>query len=664
MTTTVAPPDFDPVSAPAQRVRRRSWGRSRERTALAALLGATATLYLVGLSRSGWANQFYAAAAQAGSRSWKAFLFGSLDASNFITVDKPPAALWVMDASVKLFGVNSWAILVPQALEGVAAVALLYAAVRRVSGPTAGLLAGAALATTPVAALMFRFDNPDALLVLLMTAAAYATVRAIDGARSRWLVLAGALLGFAFLTKMLQGLLVVPAFAVAYLIAAPAPLARRVRHTLLAGAALAVSAGWWIVLVEVWPAGARPYIGGSNSNSVLQLIFGYNGVGRLTGADNNGNVTGGTGGFSSGSTGLLRLFGADMGMQISWLLPAALLGAGALTWLTARRPRTDALRASLLVWGGWLLVTGIVFSFASGIIHPYYTVALAPAIAALVGLSAVELWRARSVEAARWLLAALVAVTAWWTYVLLGRALWHPELRWLVLVAGTLAAAAVLLGLRALFVAPVTALALLVAPTAYALQTAATAHTGALPTAGPTTVGAFGGAGFGGLPGGGTGGPSATGGTGNVPGGGTAQANGGPPTGRTGGVAGRGGAGGLGGATTVSSALVHALTTNSSAYTWVAATTGDNEAASLELATGRSVMALGGYNGTDPAITLAQFQRLVAAGKVHYYLADGQGFIGSTAADTSTAYAIEQWVEETFTAQTIGTTTVYDLSQS
>ncbi|MDT4981226.1 MAG: hypothetical protein QOG07_3105, partial [Pseudonocardiales bacterium] len=626
---------------------------TRERGGLVALLLATALLYLVGLSRSGWANQFYAAAAQAGSKSWTAFLFGSLDSSNFITVDKPPASLWVMDASVRLFGLNSWSILVPQALEGVAAVALLYAAVKRVAGPRAGLLAGAILATTPVATLMFRFDNPDALLVLLMTAAAYATVRATGRASARWLVLAGALIGFAFLTKMLQGLLIVPGFAGAYLLAAPTTLRRRILHVLAGGAAMVVAAGWWIALVELWPAGSRPYIGGTNTNSIWELTFGYNGLGRITGASNNGNVTGGTGGFSSGQTGLFRLFGSEMGTQISWLLPAALVGAGAIAWLTVARPRTDALRASLVVWGGWLVVTGVVLSFASGIIHPYYTVALAPAIAALVAIAAVTLWRERGTDLARWLLASLVAVSAWWTFVLLGRAAWHPELRWVVLITGAAAVAAVLTRrMHAIVVGPLIAITLLVAPTAYSLQTASTTHTGAIPTAGPAAAG-FGGLGGGGRRPGGNGGPPGVG-QGAAPGGLGTQ----PGRGGFGGQRG----GGLGGAATVSAALTTALNANAGAYDWVAATTGDNEAASLELATGDAVMSLGGYNGTDPAITLAAFQKLVAAGSVHYYVADPQGFIGSTAAQTSTAYQIQQWVLSTFTATTVGATTVYDLT--
>src|SRR5438132_3455939 len=212
------------------------------RPALLVLLAATGVLYLWGLGASGWANSFYSAAVQAGTKSWKAFFFGSSDAANFITVDKPPAALWVMELSARVFGLNAWSILVPQALEGVAAVGLLCAAVRRWFGAAAGLVAGAVLAVTPVAALMFRFNNPDALLVLLLTGAAYAMVRALGEGRTRWLVLVGCLIGTGFLAKMLQTVLVVPGFALAYLIAGPVPLRRRIGQ-LLAGAGAMVGVG-------------------------------------------------------------------------------------------------------------------------------------------------------------------------------------------------------------------------------------------------------------------------------------------------------------------------------------------------------------------------------------------------------------------------------------
>ena len=232
-------------------------GRERDprwaRPALLAVLAATALLYLVGLSQSGWANDFYAAAVQASTKSWTAFFFGSSDSSNFITVDKTPAFLWVMDISARIFGVNYWSVLVPQALEGVATVGVLYATVRRWFGPAAGLLAGVAMALTPVATLMFRYNNPDALLTLLLTVAAYAVTRAIEAGKTRWLVLAGAALGFGFLSKMLQAFLVLPGFSLAYLVAGPRGLGRRLGQLLAGGAALLLAAGWWVAAVLLDP---------------------------------------------------------------------------------------------------------------------------------------------------------------------------------------------------------------------------------------------------------------------------------------------------------------------------------------------------------------------------------------------------------------------------
>src|ERR1700677_641889 len=208
------------------------------------LLALTAVLYLWNVTRNGWANDFYAAAVDAGTKSWKAFFFGSFDQSNFITVDKTPAPLWVREISGRIFGFTQWSMLVPQALEGVGSVALLYAAVRRWFGPQAGLIAGLVLALTPAAALIFRFNNPDALLVLLMTAAGYAVQRALERDRTRWLVLAGLLLGFAFLTKMAQAFLVLPGFGIAYLWAGPTRLRRRIWQ-LLAGLGGVIIGGRW-----------------------------------------------------------------------------------------------------------------------------------------------------------------------------------------------------------------------------------------------------------------------------------------------------------------------------------------------------------------------------------------------------------------------------------
>jgi 4-amino-4-deoxy-L-arabinose transferase-like glycosyltransferase len=709
--TPILPPQ---TSAPRRaRLVRLFTGRPEDpawvRPALLSLLALTAVAYTWDLGASGWANSFYSAAVQAGTNSWKAFFFGSSDASNFITVDKPPASLWVMELSARLFGLNSWSILVPQALEGVATVGLLYATVRRWFKPAAALIAGAVLALTPVAALIFRYNNPDALLTLLLTASAYATVRAIEKSSTRWLVLAGALVGFGFITKMLQAFLVVPALGIAYLLASNAPLKRRIVQLAYAAIALLVSAGWWVAAVQLTPAADRPYIGGSQNNSLLGLIFGYNGFGRLDGNESGSIVAGGGGGAATspwGPTGLDRLFTESMGGQISWLIPAALVLLAGVLWMTRRRPRTDRTRAALVLFGGWLLVTGLVLSFAKGIIHPYYTIALAPAIAALIGIGAVFMWHHRESLVGRLVLAVSIAVTAVWSFVLLDRSSdWLPALRFCVLGVGIIAAILIALPIGSTVkrsrlmlagAAIAGAAAGIAGPLAYTLDTVTTPHSGAIPSAGPTLVGASGqfggspGAGRGGFPGGagrgstaGIPGGSAT--RGGAPGssssrsGPSGSAGGQPPgfssSGRpsAGGTSARGGvpganAGGGGtqrgssgflGSSTPRHALVELLEKDAGRYTWVASTVGSNSAAGYQLATDDPVMAIGGFNGTDPAPTLAEFEKYVSEGKIHWFIVTSGPGSGSSGTD---AERITAWVESHYKAQTVDGTTIYDLS--
>ena len=661
-STLISPPAHHEAEAAERRAGEPAWARP----ALILLLVATAVLYLWRLGDSGYANSFYSAAVQASTKSWKAFFFGSFDSSNFITVDKPPVSLWVMDLSARIFGVNAWSILVPQALEGVAAVGLLYATVRRYAGAAAGLIAGAVLAVTPVAVLMFRFNNPDALLTLLLAASAYTLLRASERGSTGWLLVTSAILGTAFLTKMAQALIVVPVFALVYLVVAPTPVRRRLWQLAAAAAALVVASGWWVAIVELVPASARPYIGGSQDNSLLDLIFGYNGFGRLTGNE-TGSVGGGPAGAAGrwGATGWTRLFGSDMGTQISWLLPTAIVLGAAIFWYSRRWPRTDLTRAAGLVFAGWLGLTGVIFSFAQGIIHPYYTVALAPPIAALVGMGAVICWRERAAAWARCALAAATLAAGVWSYVLLDRTpSFHPELR-VVVVLAALVAAAALLGidrLRGRIVVAVAALAIAAAvggSAAYALETASSPHSGAIPTAGPTASG-FPGAGRGTPPAGGQafpgGTPGAVGGlVGRPPQGALA---GGRMMGRTGGRPGGNGAGGLLDASSPSSALTKLLAADASSYRWVAATVGANQAAGYELATGDAVMAIGGFNGSDPAPTLAQFTEYVHRGAIHYFIAGGMGGGGQ-----GTNGSIAAWVAQHFQSKTVGGVTVYDLTQ-
>ena len=676
------------------------------RPALLALLAGTALLYLFDLSRNGWANEFYAAAVQAGTKSWKAFLFGSVDASNFITVDKPAAFLWPMELSGRIFGFNSWSMLVPEALEGVATVGVLYATVRRWFGPAAGLIAGAVTALTPVAVLMFRFDNPDAALVLVLTLGAYATTRAVESGHTRWLLAAGTFVGLGFLCKQLAAFMVLPGFAVAYLWAGPPKLGKRIWQLLAGGAALVVTAGWWVAVDVLTPASDRPYTGGSTDNNFLNLTFGYNGFGRLTG--NQGgfgggggigrglegelgklpaaseeairNIGGGRGGAFGGSTGITRLFSAEMGGQVAWLLPAALIAIVALAWLSLRAPRSDRPRAAVLVWGGWLLVTGLVFSYMSGIIHPYYTIALAPAIGALVGIGSVQLWRVRYTWFASAVLAASLAVTAVWAWFLLDRSPgWHPWLRAAVLVTGV-AAAVIILAARALrpsvsrtrrilasVPVPLALTAALGGPLAYSVDTSATAHTGAIPSAGPAVTESFG------VPGGQSGFPGGQSGFPGVPGG-------------TEGRGPAGASGGFGGQASISAALSKLLESGASGYRWAAATISSTSAASMELASdGVPVMAIGGFSGSDPAPSLAAFETLVTKHEIHYFVNGGGrragapapsgagggaepdlpgGFAGPGGAGggSSNASQITSWVQAHFKSQTVGGTTVYDLS--
>ncbi|MFB8006365.1 ArnT family glycosyltransferase [Nocardia sp. NPDC056000] len=628
-----------------------------ERPGLLALLAATAVLYLWGLGGAGWTNEYYAAAVQSGTQSWKALLFASLDPQNSITVDKPPAAMWIMGLSGRVFGFNSWSMLAPEALMGVAAVGLLAATVRRWAGPAAGLIAGAALAVTPVAAMMFRYDNPDALLTLLLVAAAYCTVRSVDApgenwwsASTAWLAGAGVLMGLGFLTKMMQAFLVLPGLALVVLVAGAGGILTRIKKLATAGLAVVVSSGWYVALVALWPTGSRPYIGGSTDNSLWELAVDYNGLGRVfgnhgggggrpatarptTGAaaqltggatptqipttagqmpsgaaqipggagqitgggqfpggggqfggggaqipggggGGGGQFQGGFGGFGS-QPGVTRLFNGELATEFSWLLPAALIALVAGVWITRRVARTDRVRAGLVLWGGWLLVSAAVLSYMSRSFHSYYSVMLAPPIAALIGIGATQLWQRREHIAARATLSVMSVATGAWTFVLLNRtAYWLPWLRWSILVL-SIVAAILLLGMPrvrrfSLVIGAVALVVGLVGPTAYAVETVAQAHSGGSPIAGPER-------------------PSRGGQY-------------------------RGGGNGANDDSAIDGLIASANTR------WAAAAVGASEVSSIELRTGAPLLAVGGFSGRDEAPTLAQFQSYVADHQVGYYL--------------------------------------------
>ncbi|UAK31175.1 glycosyltransferase family 39 protein [Nocardia asteroides] len=619
MNGTSAVPPKNPIEADivprTPRVR-------HELPSLALLLAATTIAYLCNLSANGWADEFYSAAVQAGSESWKAFFFGSSDSANSITAAKIPAALWPMELSVRVFGLNSWSILVPQVLFGTASVALLWAAVRRSFGPVAGLLAGFALAVTPVAALMFRFNNPDALLVFLEVAAAWALIRALDDGRTRWLVLCGAFIGFGFLTKQLQVMLVLPALALTYLVTGPPRLGKRIVQLLAAGVTMVAATAWWLLTVELWPARSRPWIGASQHNSVLELTLGFNGFDRLTGNDRRGVGTPGVEAVrratAPSDTGIARLFEPAQGGQIAWLIPAALVTFVAGLLLCGRSPRTDRRRATLLLWGGWLVVSGLVFSYMAGIFHPYYTVTLAPAVAALVGIGAALAWQYRDRLSVRLSAALALGATTATAWLLWSRSAdFAPWLRWAVLAAGLLAFVTVIVRDKpGVVVAAAAALTAFAGPVAYTVHTIATPHHGTNPIAGPVVA---------------------------------------APTG-----------GGVTPASiafflepsTPSSEVVRLLRRDGTGHRWAGAAIGSMNAAGYQLAAQLPIMPIGGFNGRDPSPTLEQFKRYAAQGEIRYFIITPNGRERETGANAH----ITEWIQDHYSPTIVDSVTLYDLS--
>jgi 4-amino-4-deoxy-L-arabinose transferase-like glycosyltransferase len=615
---------------------------------LAGVLTLSAALNLWNLANNGYSNLYYSTAVQSMVQSWHNFFFASYDAGGFITVDKPPVALWVQALSVKLFGFNSLALLVPEALAGVASVALLYFLVKRLFGPLAGFIAALALALTPIAVAVERTNNTDSWLMFTLLLAAWALTLATEQGRFRLLALSMALVGVAFNIKMLAAWVVLPAFVLLYLLAARVAWPQRMLHLALGGlVVLAVSLSWPLA-VDLTPANLRPWVGGSQSNSVVELALGYNGLGRVTGQGEfggrggtppggfngggrgfpggvppgggapgfgrggaNGSANGGLNGanmgmFGAGFAGPTRLFtGGELPEQWSWLFPLAAFGVLA-ALLGLRRVYPVPRRGqALLLWGGWLATYGVVFSMAQGIFHPYYLIMLAPATAALAGIGVAALWTAyRQGGWQAWLLPLALLVTAiWQMQVLSAYPAWS---RWLIPITfgGTVLAAVPLVATR-LFTerawrqwAPgLTAagvVALFASPLVWSVTPALAAPSNAsLPIAGPSAL------------------------TNYDPASWTQMTN------------------------TANSALVAYLEAHSAGYTYLVAVTNSQQASPLALATGKPVLAAGGFMGSDPALTADKLAELVATRQVRFVLGLGGGFGGRSFSNT----AVSGWIQ-------------------
>ncbi|MFD9318123.1 glycosyltransferase family 39 protein [Streptomyces sp. NPDC060053] len=682
--------------------------------ALIAIMILAGVLYSWNLSGSSL-NSFYSSAVYSGTQSWKAWFFGSLDAGNFITVDKPPFALMIMGLSCRIFGFGTWQMMAPEVAAALGTIWILHSSVKRVFGHTAATVAALVLALTPITVAINRDNNPDTVLVLLMVSGAALALRATRDDRLLPLLGSAACFGLAFNTKMLQGYIALPAVFAVYLYASRLGWRKKAVNLALAAVALAVASFWWATAVSLVPADDRPYIGGSTDGSAWDLIMGYNGLGRVLGGEGNGGGGGGGGSFA-GTAGIGRMFNDVLGGQISWLIPFAGIALVAGLVLRGRAPRTDPTRAALVLWGGWLVLHYLTFAMAEGTMHPYYTTALAPGIAALCGGGGVMLWRAFRGGDARWswVLPVGLAVTAGWAIVLLRRATgWNT---WLWPVVGVVMVLAIvgLFVLRSassgtrvrLLGASVAAaiVAALAGPTAYAASPAFGSSSammgGTNPTAGPSTGGGMGGPGGGGGRGGSGGGPGgqAPGGTqqggqanGEFPGGGGgqmtpgggngelpqgggapsgapsggqqggangefpggAQGGGGSgtaPGGGTGGGPGGGtGGGGMGGGAAggADSELISYLEKHQDGATWLIAVSNSQSAGQMILSSGKPVISMWGFTGSDQAMTLAKLKELVKKGELHYIQLSGGGGMGG---NSSLNQEITAWVQKNGTA--------------
>jgi 4-amino-4-deoxy-L-arabinose transferase-like glycosyltransferase len=623
-------PDPQPVAASPTFIR-----PGRARLPEIALAGVALLLNAWHLERNGLGNSYYAAAVRSMTTGWKAFFYGSLDPGNWITTDKPPGALWLQALSARIFGYSGWSLLLPSAVCGALAVYLLIVTVRRVWGASAGLVAGGALALTPAVVAVSRSNNPDALLMLSVVAAAWATERAITTKQVRWLLLAGAVCGFGFLTKLLVVGLVMPGLWLGYLVAANGPFAKRCIHLAAATGVFAIISLTWIAAVDLPPTTSRPYIGGSSNNTALDLAFGYRGVGRLTGTSYDGggpgpNGPGGgpgrspggfpgpaAGGFSvdefGGATGIGRLFNNGMGDQVMWLAPIAVLSLVAAAFAAVRRRSRDARLGSLVLLAGWTAVTFVVFSFISGVFHNYYVSFLAPAIAALCGIGASLAIRAGRIGG--WMTALALAGTGFVQVAFIGRVGGFGWLKVTVATGVLMFLLSAVTSMRPLghvrrfggVLGIAASLVALVAPGAWALAGTTHPQNATFPDARPTVAGVvpFGVPGASGLPG--------------------SQ----PPPGAPTVPAGRGGR--AFGPTGLDGAMLDWLRTQHTTEKWLVAVQSAMQASSALIA-GDSVMPIGGFSGGDASLSVERLADLIKKGDLRFVMTGG-GFGGPPRAD-------------------------------
>jgi 4-amino-4-deoxy-L-arabinose transferase-like glycosyltransferase len=597
------------------------------------LLVISGSVYFWNITVNGWGNPYYAAAAQAGSTDWVALLFGSADAGKGLTVDKPPLHLWVLALSVKSFGLSPLSVLAPQALMGMATVWLVQRSAQAWGSPRQAFIAGLFVVFTPVTSIIFRFNNPDALLLLLWALSAFLLVKSVEKHAGSYLYISAFILGLAFLCKQFQSWILVPAIAAAFLTFGFGGLMSRLRRLIFAAVVMILPAAIWIAIAELTPASRRPWIGGSVSNSFLELTFGYNGFGRLTGQSQLGAVNPkdfqGVVGYDAG---VLRLLTINYAPEVAWFLPVAFVGAVflAVSLYRRRSSRIQSLMSLLLLV--WFATTFTVLSFMTGDIHPYYTCMLAIPMACLSAHAIETFWVNRT---RMWFRRGAALLTLLCLLVTSGILTWFQDWQpW----AGSSLKVGALLAATILGLSPsrgrlrtttdmahvLAAATILLVPFLFVVESIQTPQQGSFPISGPVPSveswhrrdaeqlrlderGKY------------------------------SEARGEP----------------------VIPQIASLLEGIGPETTWAAATTGSQNAALYQLATGRAVMSIGGFTTGDVYPPLNDFQRFVAEKRIAYYI--HQPGILEWAAASPNTHAVVSWIEGNFTSEDIDGVRLYDL---
>ncbi|MGK3649973.1 ArnT family glycosyltransferase [Pseudarthrobacter enclensis] len=597
-----------------------------------ALLASIASLYLWGLEANGWANPYYSAAAQAGAQDWKAFFFGSVEWGNLITVDKTPLSIWVMALSVRLFGLSTWSILVPQALMGVLTSYLVFRMTRRAFGPRTALFAAAAYAVTPVVMLMSRFNNPEPLMGLLMVTSVLTTLKALESGRSRTFALAGFVLGLAFMAKQVQAMLVVPALCAAVLAFGQGRFLQRLRQLAVSALTAAVTGGAWLVVVELIPSSLRPYVGGSLNNSALELTLDYNGLARFVQIPMNSDGGRATSpdDIAAYDGGIRRIFNGNFAPEIGWLLFAGIVCCVITTVLSKTLALTAPQRNLAILACVWFATVLALLCFMGTMIHTYYTFSLGCPLALVVAIGLSNLWRLRSRPILRLVGAVLIGASSYMGLRIMNYSYeWPTWFKAVFVIAGIAATAAWLLPtsnkrwVRLSWV--LVAISLLIGPAANNFYTLLTPQKGTNPQSGP--IGAD---------------PTSMSRLmvavkAGDPAWAQLTALGSPP----------------------SPEVVSALRSVPVGCTWGAATFSAQNAALYQLESGLPVIPLGGWLGTDPAPTLEQFQALVAEKRIGYFIWQ-QELLDRGELSTETK-DISEWVRSNFTEEVVDGVSLYDL---